>query len=50
MTLTGQVATADEESRALEIARKAEGVTNVVDQITVVPEQAGSARRPRTTR
>jgi osmotically-inducible protein OsmY len=40
VTLTGEVATAAEETRALEIARRAEGVTNVIDQITIVPEQA----------
>ncbi len=46
VTLTGEVRTAEEESRALEIARKTEGVTNVVDLITVVPEQAASGSTP----
>jgi hyperosmotically inducible protein len=40
VTLTGEVRTPEEESRAMEIARKTEGVTSVVDLITVVPEQA----------
>jgi hyperosmotically inducible protein len=40
VTLTGEVKTPEEESRALEIARKTEGVANVVDLITVVPVQA----------
>ena len=43
VTLTGEVRTAEEESRALEIARKTEGVTSVVDLITVVPEQAAAS-------
>ena len=40
VTLTGEVATEAEESRALEIARKTEGAANVIDQITIVPERA----------
>jgi hyperosmotically inducible protein len=43
VTLTGQVATAEEEARALDIARRTEGVVNVVDLIEVVPEQASAA-------
>jgi hyperosmotically inducible protein len=40
VTLTGEVRTDAEESRALEIARTTDGVVNVIDQINVVPEQA----------
>jgi len=40
VTLTGEVRTQAEESRALQIARDTKGVVNVVDQISVVPEQA----------
>ena len=40
VTLTGEVRTEAEESRALEIARSTEGVRDVIDQINVVPEQA----------
>ena len=40
VTLTGEVKTQAEESRALQIARDTKGVVNVVDQISVVPEQA----------
>ena len=40
VTLTGEVKTQAEESRALQIARETKGVVNVVDQISVVPEQA----------
>jgi hyperosmotically inducible periplasmic protein len=38
VTLTGEVRTAEEEAQALKIARSAEGVSDVVDQLTVVPE------------
>jgi hyperosmotically inducible protein len=40
VTLTGEVRTDAEESRALDIARTTDGVVNVIDQINVVPEQA----------
>ena len=40
VTLTGEVRTDAEESRALEIARSTDGVRDVIDQINVVPEQA----------
>ncbi|HET9270792.1 MAG TPA: BON domain-containing protein [Vicinamibacterales bacterium] len=40
VTLTGEVRTQAEESRALQIARDTNGVRDVIDQITVVPEQA----------
>lgn len=40
VTLTGEVRTAEEEARAIEIARNTEGVNNVIDQIEVVAEPA----------
>jgi len=40
VTLTGEVRTQAEESRALQIARETKGVQDVIDQISVVPEQA----------
>ena len=40
VTLTGQVETQAEESRALQIARDTKGVRNVVDEITVAAPQA----------
>ena len=40
VTLTGDVRTEAEESRALQIARDTNGVRDVIDQINVVPEQA----------
>ena len=40
VTLTGDVRTEAEESRALQIARDTNGVRDVVDQINVMPEQA----------
>ena len=40
VTLTGEVRTEAEESRALQIARETNGVRDVIDQISVVPEQA----------
>ena len=40
VTLTGEVRTLAEETRALEIARETKGVRDVIDQIAVVPEQA----------
>jgi hyperosmotically inducible protein len=38
VTLTGEVRTQEEESRALQIARKTDGVRDVVDNLSVVPE------------
>jgi hyperosmotically inducible periplasmic protein len=38
VTLSGEVRTAEEEAHALMIARNTDGVANVVDQLTVVPE------------
>jgi len=46
VTLTGEVRTEAEESRALEIARATDGVRDVIDQINVVPEAAGLAPLP----
>ena len=51
VTLTGEVRSAQEEEQALKIARNSDGVTNVVDQLTVVPEAtpttgAGTAPEP----
>jgi hyperosmotically inducible protein len=40
VTLTGEVRNAQEEARALEIARNTEGVNNVIDQLNIVPEPA----------
>jgi osmotically-inducible protein OsmY len=40
VTLTGEVQTQAEETRALEIARETNGVRDVIDQIAVVPEHA----------
>jgi osmotically-inducible protein OsmY len=40
VTLTGEVATSEEETRALQIARSTEGVLDVIDQINIVPPQA----------
>jgi hyperosmotically inducible protein len=40
VTLTGEVRTMEEESRALQVARETKGVTSVVDQLNVVPEAA----------
>ena len=40
VTLTGEVRSEAEESRALQIARDTSGVRDVIDQINVVPEQA----------
>jgi hyperosmotically inducible periplasmic protein len=40
VTLTGEVRSAEEEKRALQIARSANGVTDVVNQLKVVPEAA----------
>jgi hyperosmotically inducible protein len=42
VTLTGEVGNAEEEARALEIARNTEGVNSVVDQIAIVPERAAT--------
>lgn len=38
VTLTGDVRSAEEEARALQIARDTNGVADVVDQISVLPE------------
>jgi hyperosmotically inducible protein len=46
VTLTGEVRTEAEESRALDIARATDGVRDVIDQINVVPEAAGLAPLP----
>lgn len=43
VTLTGEVRTLAEETRALQIARETKGVRDVIDQISVVPEQATGA-------
>ena len=40
VTLTGDVQSQAEESRALQIARDTNGVRDVIDQINVVPPQA----------
>lgn len=42
VTLTGEVRSADEEAQALKIARDTNGVANVVDQLSVVPEPAAA--------
>jgi osmotically-inducible protein OsmY len=46
VTLTGQVTTAEEETRALQIARGTEGVLDVIDQIDIVPPQASGFTAP----
>ena len=38
VTLRGEVRSAEEEARALQIARSTNGVTNVIDELTVVTE------------
>jgi osmotically-inducible protein OsmY len=38
VTLSGEVESEEEEAKALQIARSASGVADVVDQLTVVPE------------
>jgi len=43
VTLTGEVRSVVEESRALEIARSTKGVSNVVDNLTIVEETAPTA-------
>ena len=45
VTLTGQVNTSEEESKALQIARSTRGVSSVVDRIDVGP-QPGQAQAP----
>ena len=40
VTLKGEVRTAEEESRALQIARNTNGVRDVIDEISVVPPLA----------
>jgi hyperosmotically inducible periplasmic protein len=42
VTLTGEVRTQEEETKALQIARSASGVRDVVDQISVVPDQGAA--------
>lgn len=42
VTLTGQVQSPAEESRALQIARDTKGVRDVVDQLNVAPPQAST--------
>jgi hyperosmotically inducible periplasmic protein len=46
VTLTGEVRSAAEEAQALQIARGTDGVTSVVDQLTVVPEAASTTGLP----
>jgi hyperosmotically inducible protein len=46
VTLRGEVRTTEEESQALQIARETKGVTNVIDQLTVVPEAAPTTGVP----
>ena len=46
VTLTGEVRSEAEESRALELARATDGVRDVIDQINVVPEAAGLTPLP----
>jgi hyperosmotically inducible protein len=43
VTLTGTVQTAQEETKALQIARSTSGVTNVVDHLTVSSSEPGTA-------
>jgi osmotically-inducible protein OsmY len=40
VTLTGQVNSAEEETRALQIARNTDGVRDVIDQIDIAAPQA----------
>jgi osmotically-inducible protein OsmY len=40
VTLSGEVRSPEEEAKALQIARSTNGVANVVDQLSVVPEPA----------
>src|ERR687896_284640 len=42
VTLKGEVRSAEEEAKALQIARDTRGVTNVVDELSVVPEPAAA--------
>ena len=49
VTLTGQVTTAEEETRALQIARGTEGVVDVIDQIEIVVPQASGFPAPLPT-
>jgi osmotically-inducible protein OsmY len=46
VTLTGEVRSMDEEAQALQIARGTDGVTSVVDQITVVPSSSAGMTLP----
>ena len=46
VTLTGQVNTSEEESRALQIARGTDGVLDVIDQIDIVAPQASTSVPP----
>jgi hyperosmotically inducible periplasmic protein len=54
VTLSGEVRTAREQDQALQIARNTDGVANVVDQLSVVPETraaptTGTERMPGAT-
>ena len=40
VTITGQVSNAEERDRAVQIARDTNGVTNVIDQLTITTETA----------
>jgi hyperosmotically inducible protein len=42
VTLTGEVRSAEEEAKALQIARDTNGVANVVDQLNVAPESGAA--------
>jgi hyperosmotically inducible protein len=42
VTLTGEVQSSAEETRALQIARNTDGVRDVIDQISIAPPQATS--------
>ena len=42
VTLKGEVRTAEEEAKALQIARNTNGVANVVDELSIVPEPAAA--------
>jgi osmotically-inducible protein OsmY len=46
VTLTGQVNSSEEETRALQIARATDGVLEVIDQIDIVPPQASTSFPP----
>lgn len=46
VTLTGEVETSAEEAHALQIARATDGVTTVVDRITIVPSSSAGMSMP----